>query len=167
MKRAALVALLAATMVGCGMLPALPGGEIPLDVSGSGTFQCGNGTHGCSAWLAIRPAGWEAPEDWAPGEADRDFRPRSQQTDMSQWLVSGSGVGGPESLAPGDYRFMAVITQADDTTPWVLGTDDQPGTGVLSLTMACEERVAVPAGATAVAVVVTFGPECSIESAPA
>ena len=40
---------------------------------------------------------------------------------MSKWLVSGSGLGGPDSLPPGDYRFIAVITETDDTTPWVSG----------------------------------------------
>ena len=167
MKRLAVLVLLAATTAGCQLLPWLGTGGVPLVVSGTGTFDCGSGFHGCTAWLAIRPADWHAPGHWAPGKADRDFRPGPSQNDMSKWLVSGSGLGGPDSLPPGDYRFIAVITDTDDTTPWVLGTDEQPGTGVLNLTIACEEPVTVPDDATGMAVTVTFGPECSIEAAPA
>jgi hypothetical protein len=86
---------------------------------------------------------------------------------MSIWLVSGPGVGGPDTLPPGDYRFMAVVTETDDTKPWVLGTDAQPGTGVLNLTIACEQLVTVPDDASETTVAVTFGPDCSIEAATA
>jgi len=61
---------------------------------------------------------------------------------------------------------MAVYTETDDTTPWVLGTDDKPGSGVLSQTLACAEDVTVPADAAHVTVAVNFGPSCSIEVTP-
>jgi hypothetical protein len=167
MRRIAALALLAATTAGCQLLPWLSRDTVPLAVSGSGTFDCGSGFHGCTAWLAIRPADWRAPAGWAPGKADRDFRPSPSADDMSIWLVSGPGVGGPDTLPPGDYRFMAVVTETDDTKPWVLGTDAQPGTGVLSLTIACEQAVTVPDDASEMTVAVTFGPDCSIEAATA
>ena len=147
--------------------PSIGQDTVPLAVSGAGSFDCGSGFHGCTAWLAIRPVDWRAPVQWAPGRADRDFRPSPSAIDMSIWLVSGPGVGGPGALPPGDYRFMAVVTEADDTKPWVLGTDEQPGTGVLNLTIACEQPVTVPDDARAMVVRVTFGPQCSIEAAPA
>jgi hypothetical protein len=164
-KRIALVALLSATTAGCQLL-SFGHGTVPLSVSGSGTFDCGSGFHGCTAWLAIRPADWQRPSPWAPGKDDRDFRPTPGESDMSVWLVSGSGLGGPEALHPGDYRFMAVITETDDTTPWVLGTDEHPGTGVLNLTIACEEPISVPEDAAGMAVTVAFGPDCSITTGP-
>ena len=164
MRRLALLAVVATMATGCQMLPLLDRGGVPLSVSGTGTFDCGSGFHGCTAWLAIRPTGWTRPAQWAPGQDDRDFRPNPSADDMSVWLVSGPGVGGPERLAPGDYRFMAVITETDDTKPWVLGTDDRPGSGVLNLTLACDEAVSVPEGATGLTVAVDFGPDCSIEA---
>jgi hypothetical protein len=164
MRRIATLALLAATMAGC-QLPWLGEDTVPLTVSGSGTFDCGSGFHGCTAWLAIRPTDWRAPAQWAPGKADRDFRPSPSANDMSIWLVSGPGLGGPDALRAGDYRFMAVVTETDDTKPWVLGTDEQPGSGVLNLTIACEQPVTVPDGASAMTVAVTFGRDCSIEAA--
>jgi hypothetical protein len=57
------------------------------------------------------------------------------------WLVSGPGVGGPNALPP--------------------------GTGVLNLAIACEQPVTVPDDAGQMTVVVTFGPDCSIEAAAA
>jgi hypothetical protein len=166
-KRIAVLALLAATTAGCQSLPWLGHGTVPLAVSSSGIFDCGSGFHGCTAWLAIRPADWQQPGRWAPGKDDRDFQPSSSEGDMSVWLVSGPGRGGPEALRPGDYRFMAIITETDDTKPWVLGTDEQPGTGVLDLIVACEQPVSVPEDAQRMDVRVTFGPQCSIEAAPA
>lgn len=166
MKLVALLALLAVTSGACQFLRPSGRGTVPLAVAGRGTFECGSGFHGCTAWLAIRPAGWQKPGQWAPGRDDRDFRPSPRDGDRSMWRVAGAGVGGPGGLRPGDYRFMAVITEADDTKPWAPGTDDEPGTGVLSLTIACESPVTVPEGATGIAVTVAFGPGCSIEAVP-
>jgi hypothetical protein len=149
------------------LLPWPSSDSIPLAVSGSGVFDCGSGFHGCTAWLAIRPADWNAPAQWAPGKADREFRPSTGADDMSIWLVAGPGVGGADTLPPGNYRFMAVVTETDDTEPWVLGTDEQPGTGVLNVTIACEQPVTLPDDASELTVAVNFGPVCSIEAAAA
>ena len=164
--RLAAVVALALALGGCSLIPWPSTDEVQLDVAGSGSFDCGNGFHGCTAWLAIRPADWQMPDGWAPGRADRDFRPTPSAADRSLWHVSGAGTGGPETLAPGAYRFLAVITEADDTTPWVLGTDDAPGTGVLTLEGACESLVTVPPGSASIAAAVSFGPPCSIEVTP-
>lgn len=135
--------------------PTAPEGTVALAVSGSGTFDCGHGFHGCSAWLAIRPADWQATDGWAPDTTDRDFRPRSSPNDMSIWLVSGSGVGGPDHLLPGDYRFVAAITEFNDVAPGVLGT-----------LVPCDQLVTVPEGAAELVAHVAFGPKCSIETMP-
>ena len=157
-----LMLVIAAAAAGCAFFPQ----GARLSVSGSGTFECGSGFHGCTAWLAIRPASWTAPAGWAPGLADRDLRPQPTATDASRWVVSGSGSGGPERIEAGDYVFIAAFTEADDTTPYVLGTDEQPGTGILGTTIACSANVTVPQGATELAVRVSFSP-CAIEATPA
>ena len=77
--------------------------------------------------------------------------------------MSGLGHGGPERLEAGGYRVHAVITEVSDLTPYVLGTDDHPGSGVLTTTIACQTDVTVPAGATDVGFKVHFSP-CAIEA---
>jgi len=112
-KRLALLAALTALIAaGCELMTLLPAPGARVNVTGSGSFECGSGFHGCTAWIAIRPAAWQAPPLWAPGLADCDFRPRPGDNDMSLWLVSGSCTGGPERLAPGDYAlpFQCVST---------------------------------------------------------
>ena len=155
-----MLTLLAAVTGGCTFFPA-PGARV--SVSATGTFECGSGFHGCTAWLAIRPAGWIPPAGWSPGLADRDLRPTPSPTNRARWTVSGSGSGGPERLEAGTYRVHAVITEVDDTRPYLLGTDDHPGTGVLTTTIACQADVQVPVGTTKVELTVDFSP-CSIEA---
>jgi hypothetical protein len=160
LRRPVLLAIVAVAAVGCAFV-ATPGAQ--LSVAASGTFECGSGLHGCTAWLAIRPAGWIPPSGWSPGLADRDFRPTPSATDRALWTVSGSGHGGPERLEAGSYRVHAVITEVSDIEPHVLGTDDRPGTGVLATAIACQTDLKVPAGATEVRLQVDFSP-CSIEA---
>lgn len=160
MKSLATFVLVTVAAAGCAFF-AKPGA--PVSVSAGGTFECGSGFHGCTAWLAIRPSGWIPPAGWAPGLVDRNFRPVPSATDRSHWTVSGAGSGGPERLESGAHRVLAVITEIDDTQPYALGTDDRPGTGVLTTTIACQADVQVPAGATKVELTVDFSP-CSIEA---
>ena len=160
MKRLVLLVVLAVAATGCAIF-AKPGAHV--SVTASGTFECGSGFHGCTAWLAIRPVGWTPPAGWSPGLADRDLRPTPSATNRAHWTVSGSGQGGPDRLEAGGYRVHAVITEVSDITPYVLGTDDQPGSGVLTTTIACQTDVNVPAGATDVGLKVDFSP-CSIEA---
>ena len=156
MRSLATFVLVTVAAAGCAFV-AKPGAQV--SVSAGGTFECGSGFHGCTAWLAIRPSGWMPPAGWTPGLVDRNFGPVPSATDRSHWTVSGTGSG---PRAPRDRRApgLAVITEIDDTRPYALGTEDRPGTGALTTTIACQADVQVPAGATKVELTVDFSP-CS------
>lgn len=172
MIRALGVLVVAALLVGCSPevaptvpsalppSPALPAG-VRLAVTGTGSFRCDGGFHGCVAWFVVRPAEWSPPEGWDPGLTDGRL---DATGDMDGgWIVAGAMEGGPAALAAGSYRFVLAYSEVDDTTPLVLGTDERPGTGLMSTWVACDRLVSVPESAREVAVVATYGPDCAVE----
>jgi hypothetical protein len=140
-----------------GPTAAPPTATAALSVMGSGTFECGNAFHGCTAWFLVRPPG-RGPG--RPSLGDAELRPTGDG--RGRFALSGAAIGGPGALSPGDYSFAVVITEVSDIEPFVLGTHDQPGTGVVTTTVACTMDVTVPAGTQRVAVAAEIGPACRI-----
>jgi hypothetical protein len=156
MRRLA-VLLLALVASSCG-----PTG-IKLDVSGAGTFSCGHGFHGCIAWLVVRPVGSARPADW-PGKNDGQFPTTTDH--HGNFVVGGSPAGGPSVLQPGEYRFSLLYSEVDDTKPLVLGTGEQPTTGLIETTLECGADFVVDRSVAILDVSARFGADCSIDFRP-
>jgi hypothetical protein len=137
-----------------------PPAAATLTVIGAGSFECGQSFHGCTAWFVVRPKGWQPPAAWSPGLADTELRPTGNN--RGNWLVAGRG--GPGALAPGAYTFAMAFTEVSDTEPYVLGTDERPGSGILNTTVACTLDVTNPPGTGQVTVFANFGPVCRIDA---
>lgn len=153
---------IAAMAVVAGILAAgcWPSGAL-VEATGSGSFTCPS-FHACLAFLVIRPAGWTQRGKWTPGTADAQFPATSN--DQRTWTVAGKATGGTASLAPGNYRLMLAYSEVDDTRPFALGTDDKPGSGLVTTTMACESSASVTKDSTTLEIKAVFGPECAIEA---
>jgi len=135
-----------------------------LDVSGTGSFSCGHGFHGCIAWLVVRPVGWSRPGTWQPGTNDGQF---STTTDHhGNFVVGGSPAGGPSVLQPGTYRFSLLYSEVDDTRPLVLGTDEQPTTGFVTTTFGCDADFVVDRSVAMLVVEARFGADCALAFRP-
>lgn len=139
-----------------------PPAAATLAVIGGGTFECGESFHGCTAWFVVRPKGWQPPDGWSPGLADAELRPTGNG--RGQWAVGGAGEGGPRALPPGDYTLALAFTEVSDTEPYVLGTDERPGSGIVNTTIPCTLDLSIPPGTRQASVFATFGPPCRIET---
>ncbi len=110
---------------------------------------------GCVAWLVVRDAGWKFPvsaSDVHPDEnRDGQFRVASDGQTTS---ATGEMTGGEQRIDFGAYTFALAYSSWDDTKPRTF-----PQTTYL-----CQQRVNVPADATAVIVRAHFGPDCAIEA---
>ena len=151
----ALVVLAVALAVGV-----FPRGAV-VQASVSGTFDCGSGFHGCGVYLAIRPGSWSAPAGWNPGKAD--LRIPAASDGAGHWTLDGAAGGGNARLGSGEYAFLVAVSEVDDTRPLVLGTDDQPTTGLLGTSIRCRATAVVNDSVKIVRVVAVLGPDCVIE----
>ena len=132
-----------------------------LTVIGGGSFECGQSFHGCAAWFVVRPSGWQPPQGWSPGLADAQLHPTGNG--RGTWLVIGAAEIGPV-LPPGDYVFALAFTEISDTEPYVLGTDERPGSGIVNTTVPCTVELSIPPGTSQITVFATYGPVCRIDA---
>jgi hypothetical protein len=135
-----------------------------LEVTGDGTFQCGNAFHGCIAWFVVRPTDWARPANWAPGRNDGQFPTTPDH--RGTWVVAGRPIGGPSFLQPGEYSFSILYSEVDDTRSLVLGTDEQATTGLLKTTLECTATFVVDRADAVLEIHATFGDDCSVEIQP-
>lgn len=133
----------------------------PLEARGAGTFDCGHGLHGCIAWLVVRPSSWTMPAGWAPGRNDGQFPAIGDPS--GKWTVDGAVREAPSRLPQGEYTFHVVVSEVDDTKPFVLGTDTEPTTGLIGTTTMCSATSVVTSATTVVRLVATFGPTCAVD----
>ena len=135
------------------------GAEVQASVSG--TFDCGSGFHGCGVYLAIRPESWSPPAGWNPGKADLHIPAAADGA--GHWTLNGGTVDGHTRIGAGEYTFLIAVSEADDTKPFVLGTDDQPTIGFLDTSIMCRTSVVVNAAVKRVRAVAVLGPHCVIK----
>jgi hypothetical protein len=152
------VLLLAVVASSCGPT------DTKLAVSSAGTFSCGMGLHGCIAWFVVRPTNWTRPANWEPGKNDGQFPTTSDN--HGTFVVEGAPTGGPSVLQPGEYRFSLLYSEGDDTKPYVLGTDEQPTTGLYKTTFECDAIYVVDRAVAILDVNARFGNDCAIDFTP-
>lgn len=157
----ALTVVALALAAGCVTTRESPGSAVvsPLGVTAGGSFRCGEGVHGCTAWSVVRPAPWTGP-GWLPRAGDGQLR--AEGDGRGGWVVSGSPAGGVTGLGAGTWVLALGWAEMSDLESFVLGTEDRPSTGVVASEIACSVEVSVVAGTQRVDVRADFGPPCSI-----
>jgi len=69
-------------------------------------MECSYNPHGCIAFLLIEPGSWALDTGWTAGYEDPQFPEEAAGIGLEN--VSGSVLGAPTWLVPGDYRLGVV-----------------------------------------------------------